>query len=387
MPSTAHLQLSSRDNPDCPEHPIPRWLLHDLLQQINIFGLAQEHLKEALQPFLDNNSGLSDTWQSMCDAIHTQERLLRQLRQFLSMRTCAPPPLGTVTLAVLAARILIHFDNHTSNAKLTCDGFSSRGVLSNFDYLFDLLSCLVDNALTHGECFVRLEAHEVPEGTRIDVSNDGDGIDPALTEFLGMPFLRLPRHSSSLRGLGLGLYTAAKNAELLGHSLELLNSPGKGCRLSVTLRNSPSDVQVALPDKCDPVEGAHILIMDKDIRRGMELNKLFTQWNCHSVYSNERSENELDKARKGIYDVIFIGNTLWSNAILNTNIPWDLITPPGVRIFVMADKKSELQSLSPSLSSCRRYEYLICPISPTRLRSILGQALRHRETSFDDWGD
>ena len=91
-----------------------------------------------------------------------------------------------------------------------------------------LLRNLVDNALRYtpsgGSVEVAVVRHA--EGVRIEVIDDGPGIDATLRERLGQPFERGERHDET--GTGLGLTIARRIAEL--HQTRLAFSDGRGGR-------------------------------------------------------------------------------------------------------------------------------------------------------------
>ena len=92
MTSKIFQSILSKDNPSCVRQALPPWLLHDLLQPLNAYGLVSEQFRDSIQLVLAEDDSLSVDWKIMSSAIQTQERLLRSLRQFWYLQSTQPPP-------------------------------------------------------------------------------------------------------------------------------------------------------------------------------------------------------------------------------------------------------------------------------------------------------
>ncbi|KIM00672.1 Phytochrome two-component sensor histidine kinase Cyanobacterial phytochrome B [Paramagnetospirillum magnetotacticum MS-1] len=111
-----------------------------------------------------------------------------------------------------------------------------------------LLFILFENLISNAIKFVRpdvppqvnITAQAEEEGWRIDISDNGIGIDPQYLQTIIRPFSRL--HSrSTFPGAGLGLASALKVAKIHGGRLWLDSEPGKG-----------TTVHIWLPTKAQP---------------------------------------------------------------------------------------------------------------------------------------
>ncbi|WP_043745031.1 sensor histidine kinase [Paramagnetospirillum magneticum] len=105
-----------------------------------------------------------------------------------------------------------------------------------------LLFILFENLISNAIKFVRPEvspqvlitAEAEGEGWRIDIGDNGIGIDPQYLQTIIRPFSRL--HSrSTFPGAGLGLASALKVAKIHGGRLWLESEPGKGTTVHVWL--------------------------------------------------------------------------------------------------------------------------------------------------------
>lgn len=98
--------------------------------------------------------------------------------------------------------------------------------------LVHLLGNLVDNAVRHARFQVTVEAGEEGGRVRLDVRDDGDGLDPAIE---GMLFERFVAGSDREGGSGLGLAIARDLATAMGAELSAANDPQGGARFSLLM--------------------------------------------------------------------------------------------------------------------------------------------------------
>lgn len=99
---------------------------------------------------------------------------------------------------------------------------------------------LVENAWRHGRAPVRIATGIGPQGPWFEVSDRGNGIDPADAERLKQPFRRSTGDArGGPAGAGLGLAIVQRVAQTHGGRLDLLPNDGGGLRARVSL--APSD--------------------------------------------------------------------------------------------------------------------------------------------------
>lgn len=95
---------------------------------------------------------------------------------------------------------------------------------------------LVENAWRHGRAPVRLATGRDPQGLWFEVSDQGDGIDPADAEQLKQPFRRGAGDArGGPAGAGLGLAIVQRVVQAHGGRLELSTGEGGGLRARVRL--------------------------------------------------------------------------------------------------------------------------------------------------------
>ena len=118
--------------------------------------------------------------------------------------------------------------------------FESRGTVlvnGDRDLLFDAISNLVDNAITHGGGDVQVTVHDTDEGPMMSVADRGPGIPFEERKDVLKRIYRLERSRSS-QGNGLGLSLVAAVTQLHGARLELQdNGPGLNIRLRFDRRS------------------------------------------------------------------------------------------------------------------------------------------------------
>lgn len=98
---------------------------------------------------------------------------------------------------------------------------------------------LVGNALRHGGAPVRLTAHTTPGRLRIDVADQGPGIDPEALPYVFDRFYKADAARARSSGSGLGLAIAMENVRLHGGTLHAANGPGGGAVFTVELPLDP----------------------------------------------------------------------------------------------------------------------------------------------------
>ncbi len=107
------------------------------------------------------------------------------------------------------------------------------------EYLFIVLKSIVDNALQFSPkgSPVRVEVGERDGDVVFRVSDFGRGIPEERLGEIFDPFARAEELLHHSKGAGLGLYLAKLYADLLGATIEVESSPGKGSVFSVRLQS------------------------------------------------------------------------------------------------------------------------------------------------------
>jgi signal transduction histidine kinase len=148
----------------------------------------------------------------------------------------------TVNLVEIAGEVVELFDAAAEDkgSHLSVTGDGDVPVTGDRDLLFDALSNLVDNAITHGPKGTRIvvEVAQSDAGPVISVADNGPGIPSPEFQNVLKRFYRLER-SRSTPGNGLGLSLVAAIARLHGAVVEMLdNAPG--LRIRLVFRRPPT---------------------------------------------------------------------------------------------------------------------------------------------------
>ncbi|RZA27094.1 MAG: HAMP domain-containing histidine kinase [Proteobacteria bacterium] len=96
--------------------------------------------------------------------------------------------------------------------------------------VMDLLDNAMDASTDDHEVEINVAIASVSEGLNISISDKGTGLDEAIRDRIGQPFV-----STKPAGTGLGLYNAQSLLEALGGSLGLSSRSGGGTRVQMVL--------------------------------------------------------------------------------------------------------------------------------------------------------
>lgn len=373
------LTIHSRNNFACSEYQLPTSLLHDLMQQMNAYGLASEQLFDAINPLLEKDTSLKQSWSLMSNAMKAQEHLLDSLRRYWHLRNAAPPTqFRPVELGKIGDSLRERVTDNFPEIFFTQEGFNNFVVSTQSTILLELLSCIVDNACINAKYRVEITAEAEGACVRIEVRDDGNGLHPDILNSIGMPFIRNPTPiPNKKKGLGLGIYIAAKNAEALSARLDVLSTPGQGCIFSVTLPLSNSlGLATMTLDDIDPISGARIMLIQPPPHTE-ELIKILNSLKCKIDHFNTWDTSSIKALGSTNYDALIINQKELSEnqASISQAIRSLPNTCPATFIFI------EEQSSPRVAEEEKRYpaiHILRPPLKPSRLRSVLSHGLRQR---------
>lgn len=155
------------------------------------------------------------------------------LEQCLSfVRDGSDEPLRDIDIATLSGQLLA---THARPDDWQLDGPAALHATVRPTLLRRAIGNLMDNAERHGAPPFRLALAADNETLVVRVSDHGPGVDPALLERLGQPFLR-GDHARTSAGSGLGLSIVKRAAEVHGGTLQLESRKATGGGLVATIR-------------------------------------------------------------------------------------------------------------------------------------------------------
>lgn len=154
-----------------------------------------------------------------------------------------------------------------------------------------ILRNLVDNAIVHTEAgYIELSCRQDGKFLQIAVTDTGPGIPIHEQTSVFSEYYQLDNpERDRTKGLGLGLSIVKRLSELLGVSVTLDSSPGKGTAFILAV-SSGRAARVAKPRASTEIsrgafnfQGALVIVIDdeQDVREGMEL--ILQQVNCAVV--------------------------------------------------------------------------------------------------------
>lgn len=187
-------------------------------------------------------------------------------------------------------------------------------VRSDRTMLARILNNLVSNALRYTRCGGVLVGarRRADGGVRIDVWDTGPGIAPEHLQHIFDEFYRVEgepgatRQEGGRRGLGLGLSTVQRLAELLGGRAEVKSRPGKGSVFSVVLPGVPAPsarTPRALPTPQVPeptagdVAGMRVLVIDDEPSILSGISYLLGSWGCE-VAAAEDAQHAMEAVQR-----------------------------------------------------------------------------------------
>ncbi|HEX7815277.1 hybrid sensor histidine kinase/response regulator [Dyella sp.] len=175
---------------------------------------------------------------------------------------------------------------------------TSLWVRTDRTMLARILNNLVSNALRYTrEGGVLVGARRQADGTvRVDVWDTGSGIAPEHQMRVFDEFYRVDTHgcgehdSGPRRGLGLGLATVQRLAELLDTQVKLKSRVGRGSIFSFHVPEAP--VHPAFPSPADEraldVSGMRVLVIDDEPAILSGIRYLLRSWGCDVAVAEDR---------------------------------------------------------------------------------------------------
>jgi signal transduction histidine kinase/ActR/RegA family two-component response regulator len=172
-------------------------------------------------------------------------------------------------------------------------------VRSDRTMLARILNNLVSNALRYTrEGGVLVGARQCADGNlRVDVWDTGSGIAPEHQARVFDEFYRIDGQSvrecddGHRRGLGLGLATVQRLAELLDTSVQLKSRPRRGSMFSFRLPRVSAQAHVPLPVEMPlDVSGMRVLVIDDEPAILSGIRYLLRSWGCDVATAEDRMQ-------------------------------------------------------------------------------------------------
>ena len=204
---------------------------------------------------------------------------------------------GAVHAAMADVRLDEVFDEVSRNFRMLAESRGLRLIVRKTDawvradrtMLTRILNNLVSNALRYtddGGVLVGVR-HQQSGQVRIDIWDTGHGIAPEHQPRVFEEFYQVSHEHAHpgerQRGLGLGLATVRKLAELLGCRISLASTPKRGTLVSLWLAAGTPSALAHAHDALDlplDVSGLRVLVVDDEVSILEGLRALLAEWGC-----------------------------------------------------------------------------------------------------------
>jgi signal transduction histidine kinase/ActR/RegA family two-component response regulator len=204
---------------------------------------------------------------------------------------------GVMHAAISDVRLDDVFDEVSRNFRIMAESRGLRLIVRKTDawvrtdrtMLARILNNLVSNALRYtDEGGVLLGVRFQDSGqVRVDVWDSGRGIAPEHQQRVFDEFYQVARNhehqGEHQRGLGLGLATVRKLAELVDCQVQLASWPQRGTRISVLLAPASATSAARTPEQADiplDISGLRVLVVDDEPTILEGLRALLQEWGC-----------------------------------------------------------------------------------------------------------
>jgi Na+/proline symporter/nitrogen-specific signal transduction histidine kinase len=340
---------------------------HDLLQPLHA---ARLFLGAAGQDLSTGN----ETRDLVCKAdisIEAADRLLRALLNLSRLEGGGiSPDFAPVNIDDLLAGLSRDFDTQARSKGLNLVIMRAHlSVMSDPDLLRSVLQNLVGNAVRYTPKGGRIVigCRRAGDSVRIEVHDNGPGIDEAELPRIFEEFSRLPSPVEAEAGVGLGLAIADRICRTLGHKLDVSSALGKGSVFSVTAKRCepaaaplPAQRRRALP------RDLHVLCIDDEPAVLDALSTLLRRWNVR--VSAAHSLDEV-KDLHGPWDVVLADYQLGPGPT-GLDFLTTLRGKGAILALVTAKSDDRLMARAADLG----VEVFRKPLSPAPLRAFLTRA-------------
>lgn len=275
---------------------------HDLRQPLHALGLFAASLRDE-----ERAHGNTETVDQILSSVDALESLFDELLDISKLDAgYIRPNLTHFPAATVFKRLADMYAAAARKNKLRLRFAPTAAVLHSDSLLLErVLSNLVSNALRYtkrGGVLVGCRRHggEIA----LEVWDSGIGIPENQLEAVFDEFYQLgnPERDRN-KGLGLGLATVRRIADLLAHRIEVNSTPGRGTVFRLFVPRGDAQRVAALPappreDDVNLLAGSVIAVIEDEraVREGMV--SAFTQWGCQVVAaaSAEEASDALEQA-------------------------------------------------------------------------------------------
>jgi signal transduction histidine kinase len=273
---------------------------HDLRQPLHAMGLLAQTL-HARSPSTELKALSNQVADCAANLGELVDELLELSRLDAGSVQPRPAPFALDALLRECAATYAPLARHKGLA-LHCEAVPVQ-VLSDRRLVLRVLSNLVGNAVRYTpRGRVTLRAEVAADKVRVRVQDTGVGIAPEQLPRIFEEFYQVDNPARQReQGLGLGLATVRRLADLLQLQLEVTSTPGQGSEFGFELplcRHDSAALPAAPEVSPDVLAGKRILVLEDDTASCDALVQLLEAWGC-AVRAAPSAAHALDAVERG----------------------------------------------------------------------------------------
>ncbi|WP_424982110.1 ATP-binding response regulator [Maritalea sp. S77] len=348
---------------------------HDLLQPLNAARLYTSTMVERA-----HGSDLARLAANVDDSLVAVEEIMSALLDISRVDSGAiKPAYSAFSIRELLKKVKVEFEPAAAakNIQLRLVGADAT-VSTDRRMVARVLQNLVSNAIkyTAEGGAVLVGCRKRGNRIRLDVIDNGIGIDKDQHSLIFTEFSRLEPGARIAQGLGLGLSIVQRFGQALKLDVELDSVPGRGSRFSIYL---PPSAEIPLPQAAQhtnaplssSVTGKQILCVDNepDILEAMQA--LLQGWGCDvRVARSLKDISQANLLEGWVPDLVLMDYHLDQSSGLDA-IQWLRQTVGGhlPAILITADRSTQVQTLAEE----RNVSVLPKPLKPAALRALMSR--------------
>ena len=285
---------------------------HELKHPLNLIQLNAELLRRL--PLTKSAVSASKAVNTICDAVHSQARIIDDLLDVARVRTgkLKLKPVAVDLATVLRDIHTVVLNEHHDVTVVLQVPAEPLFIQADPTRLEQIIWNLVNNALkfTPANGHVQLIAREAGDMARLDVKDDGVGLARENLEHVFELFGQADKQyvAHNREGLGIGLSLVRQLTEAQRGTVEVSSAGlGKGCTFTVCLpmaeRDSATPSPAQVGNSSGRLSGLTILLVDDSVEV-LETLKLLLEMEDAQVCAFDRPAQALEAAKETRFDVI-----------------------------------------------------------------------------------
>ncbi|MCF4097662.1 ATP-binding response regulator [Maritalea mediterranea] len=349
---------------------------HDLLQPLNAARLYTSTMVERA-----HGTDLARLAANVDDALVAVEDIMSALLDISRVDSGAlKPSISAFSIRELLKKVKVEFEPAATAKDINLRLVGADAMVSTDRRMVArVLQNLVSNAIkyTAKGGAVLVGCRKRGNRIRLDVIDNGIGIDKDQHSLIFTEFSRLEPGARIAQGLGLGLSIVQRFGQALNLDVELDSVPGRGSRFSIYLPPAadappPPPAKAATPPQHGgSMQGKQILCVDNEPDILEAMKALLDGWGCDvRVARSLKQISQLDLLEGWVPDIVLMDYHLDQSSGLDA-IQWLRQTVGGhlPAILITADRSAQVQNLAEE----RNVSLLPKPLKPAALRALMSR--------------